>query len=123
MENQRIYGLNIELQIMNYLNEKHICDLNPKWKKHVLRMFPEAKDDDVIFARHYPDASAKPDLIFEINRREVFVSVKTGKRPSMHQESFFSFQRFLKRKHISHRTLRIIRFFHYGDSKKINKLQ
>ena len=82
-------------------------------------MFPDIIETDVIYAKHYPDNCSKPDLIVEVNGEEKFISVKTGMCPSAHQESYFAFRRFLERLHVSYRTLEIIRFFHFGDSKKL----
>lgn len=119
MEEQRLYGLKNEVDIIDYLNKKNVSNLNEKWKKHIIRMFPYAKDDSFIIAKHYPDNSAKPDIIIDVDGEEKYVSIKTGKCPSMHQESYFSFERFLKRNGVSIRTLQIIKFYHYGDSKKL----
>lgn len=120
MEEQRIYGLNNEQKIISYLNNKKICDLNSKWKKHILKMFPFAKENDLITAKHFPDSMAKPDIVITVRHTNKFLSVKTGKIPSLHQESFYSFVRFLQKLGVSQRTINIIRFFHFGDSRKLN---
>lgn len=119
MEKQRLYGLNNESKIIEYLNNRKISELNEKWKEHIKKMFPDITETDVIYAKHYPDNCSKPDLIVGVNGEEKFISVKTGKCPSVHQESYFAFRRFLERLHVSYRTLEIIRFFHFGDSKKL----
>ena len=119
MDEQRIYGLNNEDEIINYLNRKVLRELNEKWRGIVLTMFPNAKDDDIIVVKHFPDKSAKPDMIVYINYEEKYVSIKTGYCPSMHQESFYSFLRFLRKLGVRYQDLEIIRFFHYGDSKKL----
>lgn len=119
MNKQTEYGLNNEVEIIKYLHKKRICELNDKWKKHILKMFLNANEEDVIYARHYPDGSAKPDMIVEVDDEEKYVSIKTGKNPSVHHEAYYSFQRFLKRQGVDNRTLKIIRFFHFGDSKKL----
>lgn len=119
MEQQRIYGLNNEQKIIDYLNGKRIDELNNKWKHHILKIFPNASLNSVIHAKHYPDTCSKPDMILENSGEEKFISIKTGHCPSVHHESYFSFQRFLKRIGVKIRTLQIIRFYHYGDSKKL----
>lgn len=119
MESQRIYGLSNEEKIISYLNKKKFYLLNEKWKGHICKIFPNVHNNDLIFARHYPDNCSKPDMIIEVDGEEKYVSIKTGKCPSVHQESFYSFKRFLSRLHVSYRTLETIRFFHFGDSKKL----
>lgn len=119
MDSQRKYGEEMERKIIDYLNDKRLDQLDDKWKKHVLKIFPFASDDSVIYAKQFPDGSAKADMIIEINREEKYISIKTGKDPSIHHESFSSFQRFLRRLGVDDRTLKIIRFFHYGDSKRL----
>lgn len=120
MEKQRIYGLNNEDKIIDYLNKKTFSLLNQKWKGIIFKIFPNIKDDDLIIAKHFPDKSAKPDMILYVGDEEKYISIKTGKCPSMHQESYYSFKRFLKNLRVSNRTLQIIRFFHFGDSKKLH---
>lgn len=119
MEEQRVYGLDNEKNIINYLNLKKFGEINDKWQKHIRKMFPNVSDNEIIYARHYPDNCSKPDIIVEVGGVEKFISIKTGNFPAVHQESYFGFRRFLERLDVSHRTLEIIRFFHYGDSKKI----
>lgn len=120
MNAQTIYGLKNEENIINYLNKKRIGDLNNKWKKHILKMFPFAKENDLVLAKHFPNYNAKPDIAIKIRYSIKYVSIKTGKIPSMHQESYYSFMRFLRKLGVSERTISIIRFFHYGDSKKLH---
>lgn len=119
MEKQRIYGLDNEDKIITYLNKKLISELDQKWKEHILKMFPDKTEASQLNVYHYPDKSAKADMMIEIDGEIKYVSIKTGKNPSIHHESYHAFQRFLKRAGVSVRTLQIIRFFHYGDSKKL----
>ena len=119
MERQRVYGLDNETKIITYLNEKKFSELNDKWKAVIIRMFPFVKENDLIHAKHFPDYTAKPDMTIQIRHSFVHVSIKTGKNPSVHQESFYSFERFLDKLKVSKRTQEIIRFFHFGDSRKL----
>lgn len=116
----REYGLKNESDIINYLDGKLVKELNEKWKKHITRMFSFCTDDDVVHAHHYEDQNGKPDIVITIRHTNQYVSVKTGKKCSMHQEPFETFAAFLKKHGVSERTLKIMRFYQYGESKKAN---
>lgn len=122
MNEQRLYGLNNEKKIIEYLKGKKFESLSSKWQEHIKNMFPTITSESVIMARSYPDNFSKPDIIIEVDGIEKYISIKTGKSPSVHHESYCSFRRFLERLHVSHRTLEIIRFFHYGESRKIKSI-
>lgn len=119
MTEQTKYGLNNEKIIINYLNKKNFSDLSDKWKKYIKRMFPFVEENDLIIAKHFPDFSAKPDITIKVRHSEILLSIKTGKNPNVHQESYYSFLRFLDSYGVSKRTQNIIRFFHFGDSDKL----
>lgn len=118
--NPALRGLQNEEDIIKYLNGKTLASLNEKWKQHILIMFPFATFEDVILARKFPDHKAKPDIILKIRHTCVYVSVKSGKNPSIHQEDFFSFSRFLSRIPVDNKILRVIQFYHFGETKKLN---
>lgn len=110
MRNQALNGLNNETEIINFLNCKKFKELNDKWKKHIVAMFPFVKDDDVVYARKFPDHQAKPDAIIKVRNTVQYLSIKSGRNPSVHQEDFFSFRRFLKSIGVDDSVLRTIYF-------------
>lgn len=118
--NKAQIGLHNEEDLIHYLNGKRLAVLNEKWKQHISAMFPFIVPEDVIYARKFPDHKAKPDIIIRVRHTCVYVSVKSGKNPSIHQEDFFAFSRFLSRNSVDKRTLRIIQFYHFGETKKLN---
>lgn len=120
MKNYSKIGLQNEEDIINYLNKKTFESLNGKWQKHILKMFPFINDTDVIYASKFPNHLAKPDIIVKTRHSIQYVSIKSGKNPSVHQEEVRSFYRFLQSLDISERTRYIMRFYHYGETDKIN---
>ena len=88
-----------ETIILTAINRHHYKDLDSNWKKHIKRMFKEIQDDDFILARYYEYKDAKPDLEIIVNNRKIFLSIKSGHSPTMHDEpikTFFDFLRSLK---------------------------
>ncbi|MCQ2086934.1 MAG: hypothetical protein MJZ37_02520 [Bacilli bacterium] len=120
MKHQAVNGLKNEAVIIEYLNFKRFKDLNEKWKKHISTMFPFIKDDDVIYARKHPDHQAKPDAIIKVRNTLQYLSIKSGRNPSVHQEDFFTFRRFLKYLGVDTWVLRTIYFYHFGETMKIS---
>lgn len=116
----RKYGFKNESDIINYLNGKQFFELDDKWKKHILRMFPFVEDKDYICAHHYEEERGKPDVVIRIRHTNQYVSIKTGRNPGMHQEPFESFASFLRKKGVSNRTLQIMKFYQYGETEKLN---
>ena len=116
----REYGFKNESDIMEYLDNKRVCELNEKWKKHIITMFPFANEKDLIHAKHYEEQNGKPDLVVSVRHTNLYLSIKTGRRCSMHQEPFETFAAFLKKKGVSERTLKIIKFYQYGETSKLN---
>ena len=114
------YGLKNESDIINYLNGKRFKVLNEKWKKHIKTMFSFVEDDDIIFACHYEDESGKPDIVVTVRHTNMYVSIKTGKKCSMHQEYFETFAAFLRKKGVSERTIRTLQLFQYGETGKVS---
>lgn len=116
----REYGLKNEYDIINYLNEKTYKELDKKWQKHLKTMFPFIKTNDVITCRHYEEESGKPDIVITVRHTNIYVSIKTGKKCSMHQEPFETFADFLRKKGVSERTIKTIEFFQYGKTDKLS---
>ena len=114
------YGLKNEQDIIDYLNEKRFSDINEKWKGHLKAMFPFIENDDLILSNHYEDEKGKPDIVITVRHTNIYLSIKTGKRCSMHMEPIDTFTEFLRKKGVSEKTIKTIRFFHYGETEKLN---
>lgn len=113
------YGFALEKEFAQYFNNRAYGDLSEKWKKHLGRAFPGIKDNVRLISYKYGDPVAKGDIIILRNGYRCLLSIKTGKNPSVHMERFCYFQKFLEKCGISSRTISIIRFYHYGVSKKL----
>ena len=113
-------GKQNEIDILTELTGKKFEDLEPKWKGHIKKMFPEIKDTDMVHAYFYKDKFAKPDVVITVNNRSVLVSVKSGKNPSFHFESYNDFNSYLQRLGVKERILKIIRFYLFGKTEKLS---
>lgn len=120
MKKQAINGLMNETEIINHLNCMLFGELDSKWQQHIKTMFPFIVDDDIIYARPFPDHQAKPDAIIKVRNSCEYLSIKSGRNPSVHQEEFFTFQNFMKKMGVPKNVLRTIYFFHFGETKKLN---
>lgn len=120
MKKQAVEGLMNETEIINHLNCMMFEELDLKWQNHIKVMFPFVTDKDMIYARPFPDHQAKPDAIIKVRNTCEYLSIKSGRNPSVHQEDFFAFQNFMKKLNISKSVLRTIYFFHFGETKKLN---
>ena len=116
----REYGLKNEYEVINYLNGKIYKDLDEKWQNHLKIMFPFIENEDVIHCRHYEDEKGKPDIVIAVRHTNIYVSIKSGKKCSMHLEPFETFVEFLRKKGVSERTIKTLKFFQYGETEKLN---
>lgn len=116
----REYGFKNESDIMTYLDGKHFSELNDKWKQHIKMMFSFIEEKDIIHAVHYDDQNGKPDIVISVRHTNQYVSIKTGRNASMHQEPFETFCEFLRKKGASERTLHILQLYQYGETRKAN---
>lgn len=120
MLSSREYGIKNEYDFINYLNGKLYKDLNKKWLSHMKIMFPFIEEKDLISCKHYEDEKGKPDIIITVRHTNIYVSIKSGKKCSMHEEPFETFVDFLRKKGVSERTIKTMSFFQYGESEKLN---
>ena len=105
-----------ETMIITTLNGHYYKDLNPKWKKHMKRMFKNIEDNDYIIATYYEHKDAKPDIVIYAKNRKVLLSIKSGHAPTMHEEPIKTFFDFLRSLYVPERIIKIIAFYHYGYS-------
>ena len=85
-----------ETSILNSLNNHYFKDLSSNWKRHIKRMFKDVKENDYIIANYHKDKMAKPDLDIIVNNRKVYLSIKSGSHPAMHNEPLKTFFDFLR---------------------------
>ena len=113
-------GKQNEIDILSALTGKKHCDLEDNWKRHIKKMFPEVKSNDVVHAYFYHDGHAKPDLVVTVNDRSIRLSIKSGKNPSCHLENYSDFASFLTSIGVSDRILKIIYFYQFGRTEKLS---
>jgi len=106
-----------ETMILNTLDKHYFRDLSDKWKRHLKKMFNGISDGDYIHCMHYAWPDAKPDLVIMVGGHKVFLSVKSGRNPTMHEEPTRTFYKFLETYDIPPRIINIIKFYHYGYTK------
>ena len=106
-----------EFQIIDELNEKRFKDLTPFWRdvllKPVFRSIPVCDED--VLESYKCDINGKPDIAIRLNGITKYISVKSGERNTVHQESLKTFIEFLKQNDISDNTIETLLLFHYGD--------
>ena len=107
-----------ETAILNSLDKHYFKDLSSNWKRHIKRMFKNIEENDFISARYHKDKQAKPDIEIMVNKRKVYLSIKSGNHPVMHNEPIKTFFDFLRSYDVPERIIKIIAFYHYGYSLK-----
>lgn len=117
-ENNNKKGLDIEYSLINHINNnKFLNKLNPNIKLFIKELFPKLKNTDEIIAKKY-FSNYKPDIVIEAYGIKKYISIKTGKNNSVHQEHIFSFCNFLKEQNTPEKTIANLLFFHFNDQTK-----
>ena len=106
-----------ETMILNTLDKHYFRDLSDKWKRHLRKMFNGISDGDYIRVSHYAWPDAKPDLLIMVGGHKAFLSVKSGRNPTMHEEPVKTFYKFLETYGVPEKIRKIMRFYHYGYTK------
>lgn len=90
-------GIKNEYAIIEEINMKKYYQLREHWKIIIKIIFPFIKDDDLLRAFSFNDKHAKPDIYIAYKGLKKYVSIKTGTNPSIHQEYYYDFFKFLER--------------------------
>lgn len=107
-------GMFMEDEFIRSLNDKRFGDLSNNLK-HMLRdMFDVLFETNVIHAGKIM-GYLKPDIFIECRGKVHFLSLKTGRATTIHQEQIKSFILFLREKGISKETQKTILLYQYGD--------
>ena len=97
-------GIANENEFIEYFHNKRINELNPMAYLLITKLFPNAKENDIIKTTYRLDKT-KSDLLISINDITKKISIKNGKCNSVHLESIETFTNFL-RKLVNHCFLR-----------------
>ena len=107
-------GLNNEKEIVEALHKKKFQDLNFHWQQEIKRIFPNVINEDIIECFKYKK-KIKSDIRIKIANKIINVSIKSGNDISVHSEISNTFYLFLKNIGVTERTIKIIKFYQYGD--------
>lgn len=107
-------GFQNEVQIVNALHNKKVCELSNNMLYMVKTMFKNFRFDDIVKA-FVTENYIKPDIIVQINDECHYISIKYGSSITMHEENIDTFCDFLKSIEVPDETIKILRLYHYGD--------
>lgn len=107
------YGFKNENDIIEMLNGKTFDAIPKYFQESLSKIFNYQNEEKFIcekYGGHY-----KPDIYIKYGNKSINVSIKSGDSVSIHQEILEQFILFLEEIGISKRTIKIIKFYHYGD--------
>lgn len=107
-------GLLKEDEMILLFNNKKIKELSNNGKHFIKEMFGLINEEEVIKSSKINDY-VKPDFSVECNGITHYVSMKSGRCDTVHQEYVKDFCKFLQTQGISVKTLQTILLYHYGD--------
>lgn len=113
-------GIENEFNIIKTLNKKYYFELSDHWKIILKKIFPFILNNDFVRAFPFNDRHAKPDITILCRNFRANISIKTGHNPSIHQEFYYDFFKFLEKNNVSRKTIRILYFYHFGMTKKLS---
>lgn len=109
-------GLKVENEIINYINEKeYIYKMNRNMQRFIKEIFNFNLTNIKLQAYKYAK-NCKPDIVIKANNVEKYISIKSGKNNSVHQEHLYSFIFFLLDNRKDFKNLvEVLRLFHFND--------
>lgn len=107
------YGFINENDFINSLNNKQIKDVPQHLKEQLLKIF-NCDENSILSCKKYK-GHYKPDVYLKCNDIKINISIKSGDNISAHEELLEQFVAFLSTIGITNRTIKIIKFYHYGD--------
>lgn len=107
-------GLDNEYALAFALDGKRVEELTRNLSYNIHEMFGFVNPKSTIKCKKIEDFG-KPDISIEIDGVVHYVSVKSGKSKSLHQENIFQFCDYLRSLNISEETIDTILYLHFGD--------
>lgn len=108
-------GLELENELINHINNKYFNDLNENIKKFLLIIYENKIDKSEPFLVKKFYNNYKPDIVITHNKIKKFVSIKSGKSCSIHQEHIYSFINFLNDINCPSNIIENLKLFHFND--------
>lgn len=105
-------GLENEKAIIAALDGREVGSLNKSLKSLILCLFPDS-EGILSCQKGYPHE--KPDLVIRLGDKTKYVSLKSGRSISVHEESLSTLIPFFRSLGIPEHILKTIVYFHYGD--------
>ena len=103
-----------EINFVNYLNNKKVCELNPMFLELITDLFGNVNENDTIICikNKYP---TKTDIFIKINNIQKRISIKMGYNNSVHIERISEFIHFLIENNVNKSIIQKYLRFHYAD--------
>lgn len=107
-------GIKNEYLFIEKLNNKRLRELNFLLQELILYLFPNIKDDDIIYCCKNIEYE-KPDICVKVGKKIKYISIKMGHKNSIHCESIEKFKKFLESINVKPNIINEILRYQYGD--------
>lgn len=107
-------GIFKEDEMVHYLDNKKVKELSNNLRNVVTALFGVLDEEEVVHCQKTDDF-IKPDFCIEYRGKKKYVSMKSGRAETVHQELIKNFVLFLREKGISKRTQQTLLLYQYGD--------
>lgn len=114
MSEEKINGIENEIQFINYFNKKRIKELSPMHYSFLKDLFQDIEDNDIIKCRKN-NKLQKCDIFICINDKIKRISIKKGIKNSVHVERISDFIHFLIDSKINKTIIIEYLKYHYAD--------
>lgn len=108
------YGLLIEDEMSNALNKKKFKDLSNNLRTFIRDIFGVVNEKDKIYCSKV-EGRYKPDIAVRIKDKTKFVSIKSGRATTMHEENIKEVVLFLRSLGLSVESQKLFLYYHFGD--------
>ena len=83
-------GVFKEYEMIHYLKDKRIQDLNPNLKSFLIRLFGRVEENEYVNCEKI-EGSSKADFVVTYKHRKKYISMKSGNGKVVHHELLISF--------------------------------
>ena len=87
-------GIQIEKEIITHINGKYFDELNINIQTFIINIYSSNLNKNKKFKASKFYNNYKPDIVIEHNGIKKYISIKSGKSCSIHQEHIYSFINF-----------------------------
>lgn len=108
-------GIQLEKDMISHINGKYFKELNNNIQSFISFLYKDELNKGKIFVANKFYNNYKPDIVIEHNGIKKYISVKSGKSCSVHQEHIYSFINFLQGLNCPDVLIRNLKLFHFND--------